>query len=219
MKQVSRMQFITNQWSSSIIPEQIEKVCRGGCRWIQLRLKDKNDEEIKDILSEAKKIRRFYQATLIINDRVDLAIQDEVDGVHLGREDMCPEKARALLGDHKIIGGTANKMEEILELYKKGVDYVGLGPYQYTRTKYKLAPILGLDGFNLILQRMKLEEVHVPIIAIGGIRLNDIPDLMNTGIHGIAVSSLIVNHERPEEMTQTIINHIEKAGYHVKNRE
>jgi len=213
----SRFQFITNQWSSLPIEEQVEKACRGGCGWIQLRLKDQDESQWPDLLKNVKSICHSYGAFLIINDHVEMALKASVDGVHVGREDMCPDKARQLLGKNSIVGGTANTIEDIRALYSKGVDYIGLGPFRLTSTKMKLSPVLGLEGYERILLRMKEENLALPVVAIGGIEVNDIPWIMKTGVHGIAVSSAISHHLDPTAITRQIYESITKKADHAKD--
>ena len=98
--------------------------------------------------NKQSKICRKYNATLILNDHVHLVKEIGANGVHLGKSDMSPVKARELLGSNYIIGGTANNMEDIRQLHKSGVDYIGLGPFRFTRTKKNLAPILGIEGYK-----------------------------------------------------------------------
>ena len=206
----NHLQFITNQWSKNAIPKQIEEVCKGGGRWIQLRLKDVSPEEWIKSGTEARKICNKYGARLIINDHVKFAYRLNADGIHLGKEDMDPEKARKLLGNDKIIGGTANNQKDILELHEKQVDYVGLGPLRYTKTKKKLADILGTEGYKEIMRSLENMGIKTPVFAIGGIRPEDIARLFQTGIDGIAVSSFLAGNDQIQNSTKEIINKVLK---------
>ncbi|ESU28947.1 thiamine-phosphate pyrophosphorylase [Flavobacterium limnosediminis JC2902] len=171
-----------------------------GCDWIQLRFKNGNSLELFALAEAVKTLCEEYLATLIINDKVDLALQINADGVHLGLNDMKVKDARALLGNHKIIGGTANTLEDILQRTTENCDYIGLGPYRFTATKENLSPILGLEGYQNILGKIKEQNIQIPVYAIGGIASNDIESLIDTGLHGIAVSGLIT--ENPQLITQ-----------------
>jgi thiamine-phosphate pyrophosphorylase len=117
--------------------------------------------------------------------------------VHLGKQDMAPAEARALLGPQFIIGGTANTFAAIEGLVAAGVDYIGLGPLRFTTTKEKLSPILGLAGYADILGQCRAAGFTTPIVAIGGVALADIPALLATGLHGVAVSGAIGNAADP----------------------
>ncbi len=124
----------------------------------------------------------------------------DADGVHLGLSDMSVEEARLILGNTKIIGGTANTFEDVLQRTAENCDYIGLGPFQFTTTKQNLSPILGLEGYRTIIEKMKMKNINIPIYAIGGIVLENVESLMETGIHGIAVSSLITQNETPSQL-------------------
>ncbi len=189
--QISKIQYITNYQSENSHFNQIKQVVKAGANWIQYRPKDTTNEII---LAEGQEIAKFckqHSITFIMNDSVDFAIELNADGVHLGKNDMSPLEARKLLGANKIIGGTANTIEDIINLVAQGVNYVGLGPYKFTNTKKNLSPVLGLNGYTEILNSLNKQDISIPIIAIGGIKEGDIESLKNTGVHGIAISSLL----------------------------
>lgn len=198
--------FITHQTDKYDYLQSIEIALSGGCRQIQLRMKDSPIEDILKVGIEAKKMCSNYNASLYIDDHVEICKQLRLNGVHLGKSDMSPSKARKILGDNFIIGGTANTFEDIQRLKKEGVNYIGLGPFKFTNTKKNLSPILGLSGYQTIVKQCKEHTIHLPIIAIGGITIEDIPSLMNVGVSGTALSSTILNSENPVEETKRIIN-------------
>lgn len=199
------LQFITHYTERYTYLDSVRIALEGGCRWIQLRMKEASPEEILPIALEALALCRKYNATFIIDDHVEIAKQIKADGVHLGKLDMPITKARKTLGKDFIIGGTANTFEDIQMLYKDGADYIGCGPFRYTTTKKNLSPVLGLEGYCHIISQMKKTNIHLPIVAIGGITPKDIPSLMETGITGIALSGSILRAERPiDEMKETI---------------
>jgi thiamine-phosphate pyrophosphorylase len=188
MKMISKLHFITANAATA------EKACLGGIDWIQLRLKNMPYNDCLAIATEVQAVCRQYKATFIINDNVALALELQADGVHLGKDDMPPADARIILGNEAIIGSTANTFEDIVRLSAKSINYTGLGPYRYTTTKEKLSPILGLEGYNRIFDQLKSANVvFPPVVGIGGVVENDIPNLMSTGLHGIAVSGAIAN--------------------------
>jgi thiamine-phosphate pyrophosphorylase len=184
--------------------QQVESACQAGIRWIQLRMKQASDEEVREIALAAKGICAAFDCTLIINDRVAVAAAVDADGVHLGKEDMTVSEARRLLGKDKIIGGTANVAEDIEEHYRQGADYIGLGPYRYTTTKKKLSPILGLEGYRQIMNRLRQEQIHIPIIAIGGIGVEDVAPLLDAGLAGVAFSGVLVHAEDPKGLVEAL---------------
>jgi len=197
---IEKLQYITQETETLSHIDCVREACISGVKWIQLRVKNKGKEEYLELASEARVICDLYDAQLIINDSVEVAIQVNADGVHLGKSDLEPEEARKVLGDNKIIGGTANTIHDVEKLINKGVDYIGLGPYQYTKTKENLSPFLGLDGYYDISQKTfdllknsKLNNNIPPIIAVGGIEMDDVRKLMKTGVYGIAVSNMLTN--------------------------
>jgi len=197
-KKIARIQLITNDDNNRSHAEQAEIACLSGIDWIQVRIKNESDEEvIKQIVGEVRAIGKKYGATIILNDFVEVAKELELDGVHLGQDDMDPSKARKILGNDAIIGGTANDFNQILRMMKSGVDYVGVGPYKYTTSKKKLSPILGLEGYQNIQKRFLIEGIEIPLIAIGGIKVEDLDQLFHAGVYGVAISSAILSNPDP----------------------
>lgn len=173
--------------------DAITNACKAGCRWVQLRMKDVPLETYIETAIAAKAICQEYQALLTINDNPQVALAAKADGLHLGKEDMKPSEARKIVGEGVVIGGTANTWEDVLRLSKEPIDYIGLGPFRYTATKEKLSPILGKEGYQTIINRMYKEGIELPVFAIGGIALDDIEEMLSTGVFGIAVSGLVTN--------------------------
>lgn len=196
----NKLQYISQ---GNTVEEQkyaIGKALDSGCEWIQLRFKTQNTLDLFHLAESVKMLCDLYSAEYIINDNVHLAQQLEADGVHLGLTDMNISEARAILGETKIIGGTANTFEHIRQRSQEKCDYIGLGPFQFTTTKEKLSPILGLEGYYSIVQKMKSQNIEIPIYAIGGITLKNVQDIMETGIYGIAVSGLISQSQIPSKL-------------------
>ena len=148
-----------------------------------------------------------YSVPLIIDDRVELAGRLHADGVHLGKADMPVREARRLLGPGFRIGGTANTFEDVRIHYEGGADYIGCGPFRYTTTKQKLAPILGLEGYRAITARMReegidpalLDEIRAfrPVVGIGGVTAEDMSALAGAGLSGIALSGSVLRAADP----------------------
>ena len=202
------LQFITHYTERYTYLDSVHIALEGGCRWIQLRMKDTSPEEILPIALEALTLCRKYNATFIIDDHVEIVKQIKADGVHLGKLDMPITEARKILGKDFIIGGTANTFEDVLMHHEAGADYIGCGPFRFTTTKKKLSPVLGLEGYHRIVSQMEEKDIHLPIVAIGGITKEDIPSLMQTGISGIAISGSILRAEHPIEEMKEIIKTI-----------
>lgn len=196
----TKLQYISQ---GNTVEEQlynIHQALDNGCDWVQLRFKDSSASELFTLAEAVKMLCEEYLATFIINDNVYLAQQLVADGVHLGLEDMSIEEARYLLGDTKIIGGTANTFENVVRRSREACDYIGLGPFRFTETKDKLSPVLGLEGYQEILQKMKQHHITLPVYAIGGIVLEDIEGLMDCGVYGVAVSGLITTHRHQHKL-------------------
>ena len=200
----NKLQYISQGETVEKQLYNIHQALDAGCDWIQMRFKNQTDEK-RFVLAEAvKMLCKEYLATFIVNDDVLLAQDIDADGVHLGLTDMSITEARAILGDRKIIGATANTFEDIVFQSQNGCDYIGLGPFQFTETKEKLSPILGAEGYVSILNKMKAENILTPVYAIGGITLDNIESLVKTGIHGIAVSGMITKSIQKEKLVQQL---------------
>lgn len=199
------LQFITHYTDKISYLDSVRLALQGGCKWVQLRMKDASIDEIRPIALQAQELCREANATFIIDDHVALVKEIKADGVHLGKNDMPINEARAILGNDFIIGGTANTIDDIIMHHKNGADYIGCGPFRFTTTKEKLSPVLGLEGYRSIVEEMKDRGINLPVVAIGGITAEDIPAIMQTGITGIALSGTVLRAENPaEEMTKLI---------------
>ena len=199
-----KLQFITHFTDQYTYYDSARLALEGGCRWIQLRMKDATDEEVEKEAIRVQALCKQYGATFLLDDRVELVKKLKADGVHLGKNDMPIAEARQILGKDFIIGGTANTFEDVKAHFEAGANYIGCGPYRFTTTKKNLSPILGLEGYADIVRKMKEHHIDLPIVAIGGITLEDIPDIMKTGVTGIALSGTILRAKDPVEETRRI---------------
>lgn len=204
------IQFITHANERYDYIDGVRMALEGGCQWIQLRMKDASEEEVLKTAKSTRKLCRKYGAVFILDDYVELVERTGADGVHLGKDDMPIDKARRLLGKDKIIGGTANTFEDVKRIYSAGADYIGCGPFRFTTTKKKLSPILGLDGYRRIIEQMTAYGINIPVIAIGGILLQDVSDIMQTGVSGVAVSGAILNANNDDTPVTTMKRFINK---------
>ena len=196
----SKLQFITHYTEKYSYIDSARIALEGGCRWIQLRMKDADTSTLEETALIVRKMCKDYGATFIIDDHVLLTKKIKADGVHLGKNDMPIAEARRLLGDSFIIGGTVNSLDDVRATLQSATpDYFGCGPFRFTSTKKNLAPILGHEGYRNIIREMKEGGIRIPLVAIGGIRKEDIPELMADGVHGIALSSSILRAENPVE--------------------
>lgn len=197
IKNNGMLQFISHYTDRYSYLDSIRMALAGGCRWVQLRMKDATDDEIRPVALDAQKLCKEAGATFIIDDHVELVKEIQADGVHLGKMDMPIADARKILGEDFIIGGTANTFEDVKSHYEAGANYIGCGPFRFTTTKKKLSPVLGLDGYRQIVSQMRQAGISLPIVAIGGITAEDIPDIMQTGVTGIALSGTMLRAADP----------------------
>ena len=178
--------------------EQVEKAIKGGVTFVQLR--EKNLDE-KSFLNEALEIQilcKKYNIPFVINDNVEIARKINADGVHVGQSDMKAENVRAILGNDKILGVSAQTVEQALYAQKEGADYIGVGAVFPTGSK--------LDADNVSLDTLKeiCSAVNIPVVAIGGIGIDNVSKLKNSGITGIAVISAIFASDDIELATKNL---------------
>jgi len=190
---ISKIQFISPQYQNETYFDDLQNVIDAGVDWVQVRVKDLDKTQWLAVAKCAVDICKRQHVVCIINDNPHIALESGADGVHLGKNDMSPLEARTILGNDKIIGGTANTFDDIQKLVAQGVDYIGLGPFRFTTTKKNLSPILGLEGYKTIIEESKSKGITTPIVAIGGITGDDIFDILKTGIYGFAFSGYIAN--------------------------
>ena len=212
------LQFITHYTEKCSYIDSAKIALEGGCRWIQLRMKDVSETTLEHHALIIQEMCKEYGATFIIDDNVFLAKKINAAGVHLGKNEMPITEARRILGDDFIIGATVNTFEDILKItnglsstansQRPMVNYFGCGPFRFTHTKQKLSPILGIEGYKEIVKKKLEQNIDIPIVAIGGITNADIPHILETGIDGIALSSSILKAENPIEEMKNIVSTI-----------
>ncbi len=200
-----RVYFITHRNERFTYLDSAKVALDSGIRLIQLRMKDANKEEIKSTAEELRTICRNYDAILVLDDHVEIVRELNLDGVHLGLKDMPIKEAKCILNPRQIKGATANEYCHIASAFEQGADYIGLGPFRFTRTKSNLSPVLGLDSSEKILSQCKANKINLPVYAIGGIEIRDIESLVKAGFYGIAVSSLILDSEHPADMARRVV--------------
>lgn len=199
------IQFITHSNNRYGYVDGARLALEGGCRWVQLRMKEATEAEFMAAAAEIGRLCKEHGATFVLDDHVEWVEKTGADGVHLGKNDIPIDEARKILGSDKIIGGTANTFEDVERLYRQGADYIGCGPFRFTTTKKNLSPVLGLEGYQHIVDQMKSHGINLPIVAIGGILESDIKSILATGVSGIAVSGGILNAENPAEEMQRFL--------------
>lgn len=203
------LQFITHPHPDITILDEIRAAVAGGCRWVQLRMKDAPADDIIAVARQAKPICTDNDCIFVVDDHVEIAKELQLDGVHLGRNDMAPEEAREILGMEAIIGVTANTFDDVERVRHLDIDYIGVGPFRFTTTKKQLSPVLGIEGYAEIVRRMKESSIRLPIVAIGGITYDDIDEIMATGVNGIAMSGAIVGADDIAAETARIVDRLQ----------
>lgn len=189
---MEKLQYISQGNTKEEQIVNIKKALDNGVKWVQLRSKTIPNHELAKLGELTRQLCNTYQSIYIVNDHVELANETDADGIHLGLQDTPIYQARLIFGNNKIIGGTANTMEDVQQRIAEGCDYIGLGPLRYTTTKEKLSPILGLNGYKEIIGNLKAKSTDIPkLFAIGAIQLEDVSPLLNIGIYGVAISGLI----------------------------
>ncbi len=201
MKQIGRLHVLTDTVLQSRFShlELARMAIKGGADTIQFRQKIGTTREMIEIVRQLKKLCKDSGVTLIVNDRLDVAIAAEADGVHLGQDDFPIPLARKLLGESRIIGGSAATLEEAQKCLAEGADYIGFGPVYPTASKADAGPVTGIK-----LLRQAVEAIYLPIIAIGGVNVENTPEVMRAGARGIAVISAVCCEEDPEQATRAL---------------
>ncbi|MFQ5886856.1 MAG: thiamine phosphate synthase [Anaerolineae bacterium] len=168
--------------------EVAQAAIEGGASIIQFRDKEMTTRQLVETAGKIKELTEEAGIPLIVNDRLDVALAVDADGVHVGQDDMPAALARQLIGPHKILGVSASTVEEALQAEKDGADYVSASPVFTTPTKPDTPPPTGLEGLRAI-----VEAVNLPVIAIGGINEKNAAEVMEAGAQGVAVISAVVS--------------------------
>lgn len=199
-KYIERFHFITQDLEHCSHPEQVRMACESGAKWIQYRSLGRSDEELIPEIHEVAAICDDWGTTLILTDHYHLLDKVDAQGVHI--EDMGADfrAIRKAIGEEKTLGGSATTFEQIAAMASsQAVDYIGCGPFAITKTKPNDYSLLGIIGYREIVGKMQEMAIDIPLIAVGGINLTDVDDLMATNIYGIAVCGAITHSEDPEE--------------------
>lgn len=208
----STLYFITDStgWSEEEFLKRVEMALEGGATLLQLREKDKTTREYIELAKKVHKISEKYGIPLIIDDRVDVAIAAEAEGVHLGQSDMPVDAARKILGNDFIIGATTKTVSQAKEAYEQGADYLGVGAIFPTTTKVKTV-LTSTDTLKDI-----CSAVPIPVNAIGGLNSKNLNVLEGIDIAGICVVSAIMKAENPQEAAGELLS-VLKCGRYLKS--
>ena len=182
------------------LEEVVEDVLKSGATFLQLREKIQGHEEIVEMAKKLQALCKKYKVPFVVNDDIMAAKEMDADGVHIGQSDMEYTKAREILGPDKIIGVSAGNLQEAKEAERVGADYIGVGAVFHTDTK-KDATSLTMDQLKEI-----CESVSIPVVAIGGISVDNALELKGTGVDGICVISAIFGSKNPSEATKKLLD-------------
>lgn len=201
IRPVARLHVIVNVAQDDDGTDIATAALGAGANWIQIRAKDPSDRRRLELSEPLMLLCRQHRATCIVNDRADIAIAIGADGVHAGADDLPVSTMRRLLGPDGIIGGTARDPETARRLQDEGATYLGVGPIYNTHTKRGLPPALGPHMVERI-----ASVTSIPVIAIAGITVANIPELTDAGAHGVAVIGAIANAKDPREATSQLLS-------------
>lgn len=207
-----RLMFITHPTPRYNELEEIRQVLDGGCAWVQLRMKGTLDLATA---REAAALCASYDPArvLCIDDDLAIALASGAQAVHLGKNDKPVAEAWKEIGEKRrqegfLVGATANTFEDMQRAAAAGASYIGLGPYRFTETKKNLSPVLGAEGYRRLIGEAREAGIQLSVFAIGGIRLEDVALLMDTGVDGLAVSGAIAGAPDPAEATRRFLEEI-----------
>jgi len=208
MKFDSSMYFITDSsnYSEEKFLHRVEQALVGGVTLLQLREKDKTTREYIDLANKVHALTKKYNVPLIIDDRVDVALAIDAEGVHVGQSDMPVSMARELMGNDKIVGATTKTVEQAVEAYAQGADYLGVGAIYPTTTKVKTV-ITSTETLGNI-----CSAVPIPVNAIGGLNKDNIDILKGIPIAGICVVSAIMKADDPKQATTELKARAKELG-------
>ncbi len=199
-KYISKFHYLTQDSPYRSHAEQAQIACEAGANWIQYRCLTKKDSDLINEIQQVAAICDDWGTTLILTEHYHLLNQVDAQGVHL--EDMQVDFTviRNKIGEDKTLGASANSFEDIKRIVALNlVDYIGCGPFSITQTKPNAHPLLGVEGYENIIQKMNKSGIDIPVLAVGGIKITDVEEILETGVHGLAVSSAVNQTGNPAE--------------------
>ncbi|HEX8377352.1 MAG TPA: thiamine phosphate synthase [Pedobacter sp.] len=208
-KFISKLHYLTQDLDDRSHVKQAQLACEAGCKWLQYRCFTKNDEAMLEELHQIASICDDWGATLIVTDHVHLLNQADIQGVHIEDMEADFSTIREQIGPDKTLGASAHTFEHIQRIVESGVvDYAGCGPFGFTDTKPNDYNLLGFEGYQAIIENMKRSGVEFPVLAVGGVTLEDIERLMLTGLYGIALSAAVNKSDNPAKAFKDIYNKV-----------
>lgn len=203
-KFISRFHYLTQDLPHRSHLEQVQLACEAGAKWIQYRCLSKTDDEMLEELHPIASVCDDWGTTLIVTNHFHLVALADIQGVHI--EDMNADLSavRNIIGDDKTLGASANNFDHIKNHINNGTDYIGCGPFGHTDTKPNQSTHWGVEGYKNMIEKLKIENLEIPLIAAGGVQLQNVTDLVETGIHGVAVSAAVNLNNNPQEAYKEI---------------
>lgn len=188
------------QTGSVRLVDVVEDALKGGVRGVQLREKDLSSRELYELAYDIRKLTAKYDAKLIINDRVDIALAVEADGVHLGLNSLPIHRVRKLLGSSRLIGLSCHNQVNAIMAQENGADFITFGPVYYTASKANYGKPVGVEKLETVSQLLQ-----IPVFALGGIKKTNIPEVMVAGATGIALVSAIIASDDPKSEAEQML--------------
>ncbi len=208
-KYISRFHYLTQDLPGQTHTGQVLTACQAGANWVQYRCFTKDDAGLLADLNELAAICDDWGATLIVTDHYHLLDKADVQGVHMENMEADFAAIRTHIGPDKTLGASAHTLSQLVKLHQSGVvDYAGCGPYAHTDTKPNNFPLLGVEGYRLLMQQLRGQDIDLPVLAVGGIRLEDVEALLQTGVYGLAVSAAVNKAQNPGKALEEIYKKI-----------
>ncbi len=200
-----RLYLITDRRLTSDIKWTIEETLKAGVRAVQIREKDMTAKELIILSRDLQEITRRYRAKLFINDRADIALALNLDGVHLGSGGLPPDVVERISGGRLLIGASTHSLDEAVEAESRGADFITFGPVYETPSKLRYGKPVGIKALKEVTKR-----IRIPVFAIGGINKKNVSEVMDAGAYGVALISAIMASEKPGFAARELIEEIER---------
>lgn len=205
-KFISRFHYLTQDLPHRSHLDQVQLACEAGAKWIQYRCLSKTDDEMLEELHPIASVCDDWGTTLIVTNHFHLVALADIQGVHIEDMNANLRTVRSIIGEDKTLGASANNFEQIKNHLQNGADYIGCGPFGHTDTKPNQSKHWGIEGYQNIVEELKAAHLEIPLIAAGGVQVQNVTDLIHTGIYGVAVSGAVNLSENPQEAYKAIHN-------------
>ncbi len=200
-----RLYLITDRKLTADLKWTIEEALKSGVRAVQIREKDLSAKDLINLSRQLQGITKGYRAKLFINDRADIALALGLDGVHLGSQGLPPDIVERISAGRLLIGASTHSLDEALEAESRGADFITFGPVYETPSKLKYGKPPGIKALKEVVKR-----IRIPVFAIGGINIKNVREVMDAGVHGIALISAIMASEAPGRAARELIEEIQR---------